>query len=396
MTASSSGEVPLIVHLVFSLDTGGLENGLVNLINRSSTNEFRHMVICLTSSGAFSRRIIRNNVEVVELQKPEGHSLSTFIGLRQLIKQYRPSIVHSRNLAALEFQMATLGLVGIKRVHGEHGRDITDPHGKNWKHNLLRRISRLWIDRYIAVSRELELWLCDCIGVDPSIIIRQANGVDCEVFSEKSVSNEAVLSSLAKSLEIDGCYVIGTVGRLAAIKDQRALISAFARMVNMQGGDLKGLCLVIVGDGPMRQDLEDHASTLGISSAVRFCGDRDDVPNLLNLMDVFVLPSIAEGVSNTLLEAMATALPVIATAVGGAPDIIVNGENGFLVDVGDSEKIAKTLTSCIADKDGAREIGFSGRRTVERYYSWPVAVESYSRVYRELMGNHVLEKTMSM
>tara|TARA_B100000446_G_scaffold140269_1_gene132806 strand:- start:421 stop:1611 length:1191 start_codon:yes stop_codon:yes gene_type:complete len=395
MTVSSSGELPLIVHLVFSLNTGGLENGLVNLINRSSTNEFRHMVICLTSSGSFSRRITQNNVEVVELQKPEGHSLSTFMSLRQLIKQCQPSIVHSRNLAALEFQMATLGLVGIKRVHGEHGRDINDPQGKNWKHNLLRRISRLWIDRYIAVSRELELWLCDCIGVDPSIIVRQANGVDCEVFSEKSVSNEAMLSSLAKSLEIDGCYVIGTVGRLAAIKDQRVLISAFAKVVKMQGGESEGLCLVIVGDGPMRRELEDHANTLGISSAVRFCGDRDDVPNLLNLMDIFVLPSIAEGVSNTLLEAMATALPVIVTAVGGAPDIIVDGENGFLVEVGDSETIAKTLITCVADQDGAKEIGFNGRRTVERYYSWQVAIESYSGVYRELMGNRVLEKTMS-
>ncbi|MAZ90109.1 MAG: sugar transferase [Cellvibrionaceae bacterium] len=395
MTASSPVSSPLIVHLVFSLGTGGLENGLVNLINRSSAYEFRHMVICLTSSGSFARRIAQNNVEIVELNKPEGHSLSTFIQLRELVKQYRPSIVHSRNLAALEFQVATLGIPGIKRVHGEHGRDINDPQGKNWKYNLLRRISRLWIDRYITVSRELELWLCDFIDVNPSIITRQANGVDCDVFSGRTISNEVTLSSLAKSLDIDGRYVIGTVGRLVAIKDQKTLISAFAKVAENYCAGLNGLCLVIVGDGPMRLDLEDHANALGVASSIRFCGERDNVPDLLKLMDVFVLPSIAEGVSNTLLEAMATALPVIATAVGGAPDIIVNGDNGFLVEVGASEQIAKKLTTCVEDQGIAREIGFNGRQTVERYYSWSVTIENYCRVYRELVGNHVLEKTIS-
>ncbi len=386
---------PLVLHLVFSLGTGGLENGLVNLINRSSPNEFRHMVVCLTSSGSFSRRITRKNVEIVELEKPEGHSLSTLKRLRALIKQYRPSVLHSRNLAALEFQLAGLGISGINRVHGEHGRDINDPEGRNWKHNLLRKASRLWIDRYIAVSRELELWLSDRIGVDARKITRQSNGVDCEIFSPRSPQQESVLRGLESALDIEGCYVIGTVGRLAAIKDQKTLISAFASVVAKQRGEFSRLCLVIVGDGPMRKELESHADRLGLSGLVRFCGDRDDVSELLKLMDVFVLPSIAEGVSNTLLEAMATGVPVVATAVGGAPDIIVSCENGYLVEVGDVEQIANTLMTCISDQDGAQELGFNGRQTVERYHSWSVAVESYSRIYRELTASQTVGKTMT-
>ncbi len=393
--SSNVDPAPLVLHLVFSLGTGGLENGLVNLINRSSPNEFRHMVVCLTSSGSFSRRITRKNVEIVELEKPEGHSLLTLKRLRALIKQYRPSVLHSRNLAALEFQLAGLGISGINRVHGEHGRDINDPEGRNWKHNLLRKASRLWIDRYIAVSRELELWLSDRIGVDPIKITRQSNGVDCEIFSPRSPQQESVLRGLESALDIEGCYVIGTVGRLAAIKDQKTLISAFASVVAKQRGEVSRLCLLIVGDGPMRKELESHADRFGVSGLVRFCGDRDDVSELLKLMDVFVLPSIAEGVSNTLLEAMATGVPVVATAVGGAPDIIVSSENGYLVEVGDVEQIANTLMTCISDQDGAQELGFNGRQTVERYHSWSVAVESYSRIYRELTASQTVGKTMT-
>lgn len=395
MTESSIDNAPLIAHLVFSLETGGLENGLVNLINRSSKYNFRHIVICLTTSGAFSRRITQNNVDIVELKKPDGHSLSTLIKLRKLIKQCRPSIVHSRNLAALEYQIATLGLPGIKRIHGEHGRDINDPHGKNWKYNLLRRFSPLWIDRYITVSRELELWLSECIGISSNVITCQANGVDCDIFSEKSNQRKTTLTTKENSLDIVDCYVIGTVGRLAAIKDQESLIAAFAKVVAILNREKKQLCLLIVGDGPLRKHLEDYAKTLGVLHFVRFCGNRDDVSDLLKIMDVFVLPSIAEGVSNTLLEAMATGLPVIATAVGGAPDIINSGINGFLVNVGNREEIANRLIACFVDRNRAYTIGCNGRETVKRYYNWSDAIENYYQIYRDLTADKIFGKTLS-
>lgn len=383
-------EAPVLVaHIVYSLDTGGLENGLVNLINRGSNDEFRHMVICLTGSGNFSQRITVSDVPIVELHKPEGHSLRTYYQLRQVIKQYRPQIVHSRNLAALESQVATLGLTGIRRVHGEHGRDINDPQGTNWKYNALRRVSRLWIDQYFAVSRELQEWLNIRIGVPETRVVQQANGVDCQVFSPLSQSKPKPQGAPSFFLN-HGEKVVGTVGRLVPIKDQLTLVRAFSLARQQLASRGVSLQLMIVGGGPLGESLRQEVIKLNIEDSVWLTGDRDDVADLLQCMDVFVLPSIAEGVSNTLLEAMATGLPVIATAVGGAPDIIENSENGYLVSVGDKDAISRNIIKILSLLKGA-ELGVKARQKVEAEYSWPVTIDRYLDVYRSLK----LEKSVN-
>lgn len=372
----------LVAHIVYSLDTGGLENGLVNLINRGSNDEFRHMVICLTASGSFSQRITVADVPIVELHKPEGHNLRTYFQLRQIIKQYRPQIVHSRNLAALESQVATLGLSGIRRVHGEHGRDINDPQGTNWKYNALRRVSRLWIDQYFAVSGELQEWLRVRIGVPEERIVQQANGVDCQIFSPLTESKIKPESASDFFLN-QGDKIIGTVGRLVPIKDQLTLVRAFSLAKQKLASNGVSIQLMIVGGGPLREALRQEVENLRIEDSVWLTGDRDDVADLLKCMDVFVLPSIAEGVSNTLLEAMATGLPVIATAVGGAPDIIENSVNGYLVNVGDKDGISKNIIKILSVFEGSK-IGLRARKKVDTEYSWPVTIDRYLEVYRSL------------
>ncbi|MGH1374015.1 MAG: TIGR03088 family PEP-CTERM/XrtA system glycosyltransferase [Cellvibrionaceae bacterium] len=378
-------EPTLIAHIVYSLDTGGLENGLVNLINRGTNDEFKHMVICLTNSGRFSRRITVANVPIIELRKPAGHSLKTYRQLRRIIQRYRPQIIHSRNLAALESQVATLGLLGVRRVHGEHGRDINDPQGTNWKYNALRRVSRLWIHQYFAVSRELSEWLTGRIGVPQERIVQQCNGVDCRDFSPRSGVNDP-LPEIPSEFSGATHKIIGTVGRLVPIKDQITLIRAFSQAYSRLSEQGISAKLLIVGDGPLKPSLQREAEDLGIAEHCWFTGDRSDVNALLKRMDVFVLPSIAEGVSNTLLEAMATGLPVISTAVGGAPDIIEPSINGHLVSVGDTHAIASLIAKILSDSENST-LGDRARDKVDSEYSWPVTINRYLEVYRSLLIN---------
>ncbi|WP_439136248.1 glycosyltransferase, partial [Pseudomaricurvus sp.] len=296
---------PLIAHIVFALDTGGLENGLVNIINRLPENKFRHMVICLTTSGKFSERIEKPNVPVIELNKPPGHDVKTYHRLWKILREYRPDIVHSRNLAALESQLVTLALPGIKRIHGEHGRDMNDLDGNNRKYNIFRSLMRPMVNHYIAVSQDLNDWLIETVGVNTRKIRQIYNGVDLTKFNAQSDSK---ISEVVRPFIDDHCLVLGTVGRLTPVKDQKALLDAVALLLQENPSWSDRLRVVIVGDGTLRTSLEQQAKKLGLSELVWFAGDRDDVPQLLQCMDIFVLPSLAEGISNTLLEAMACSL----------------------------------------------------------------------------------------
>ncbi len=386
---------PLIAHIVFALDTGGLENGLVNIINRTSTSQLRHMVICLTSSGRFSERIqLRDQVPVIELRKPPGHSLATFWRLWCVLRQYKPDIVHSRNLAALECQWITLLLPGIKRVHSEHGRGVADLHGTNWKNNLLRKLSRPLIHHYVAVSQDLKAWLEKTIGVRPDKVSQIYNGVDFDQFS----ANDKVHKKLSKTESSfrdpgrsppqydEENLVIGTVGRLTAVKDQRLIFEAIAHL-KQSGRWCNNIRILIVGGGDLRQELESLADTLELSDITHFTGDRDDVNSLLQLMDIFVLPSLTEGISNTLLEAMASELPVVATRVGGTPEIIEDGQQGFLIPSRNSQALADALYKLIHDKSLRTAMGQRGRTNVEVNFNWENTINFFSALYLNLAAD---------
>lgn len=156
---------PLVAHIIYALGTGGLENGLINIINRTPPDRYRHAIICLTEAGEFANRITAKDVSIISLQKHPGNSLGIYFRLWKTVRNLRPSIVHSRNLAALEMQLACAFIPSVKRVHGEHGRDVYDLYGESRKYNLLRKFIQPLVHRYIAVSRDLEQWLKNKVGV---------------------------------------------------------------------------------------------------------------------------------------------------------------------------------------------------------------------------------------
>ena len=169
-------QIPLIVHVLYALGTGGLENGLVNIINRTPPNRYRHALVCWTGAGAFASRIVREDVPIIALGCRPGHDFSLYARLWSTLRSLHPAIVHTRNLAALEAQIPALFLRDVGRVHGEHGRDIFDIDGSNRKYNALRRIIRPIVHRYIAVSQDLAGWLEGVVGVRPTRIAQIYNG----------------------------------------------------------------------------------------------------------------------------------------------------------------------------------------------------------------------------
>ncbi len=374
----------MIAHVLHHFGTGGLENGLVNIINRIPAERYRHALVCLTDAGPFLARIESRDLQVIELHRRPGHDFALYGRLWSALRTLRPGIVHTRNLGALEGQIPAALLPGVRRVHGEHGRDVFDIAGANRKYNLLRRTIRPLVQRYVAVSQDLARWLEATVGVRPGRIRQIYNGVDIDRFSPR-VGPRPDLAPPG-FLPADA-LVIGTVGRLAEVKDQATLVEGCAELLGKWPDAASRLRLVIVGDGALRADLERQATALGIGNRIWFAGDRADVPDLMRLFDLFVLPSLGEGISNTVLEAMASGLPVVATRVGGNPELVEEGRTGALVPVRDPDALADSMLAFLAD-DALRALcGVAARESVSRRFSWERCVEQYLCLYDELLGS---------
>ncbi|MCE2915524.1 MAG: TIGR03088 family PEP-CTERM/XrtA system glycosyltransferase [Rubrivivax sp.] len=376
---------PLVMHVLHRFDTGGLENGVVNLINRLPRDHWRHMVVALTEVTAFSKRLADPEVLCVALHKPPGHGLRVYPALWRLIREHRPQIVHTRNLAALEMQPVAWAAGVPGRVHGEHGRDVDDLDGTSVRHQRVRRLFSPFVQRYTTVSLDLRQYLVDRVRIAPGRIRHLCNGVDTDRFFPASATDVP---------RIDGCpwspqqhWIVGAVGRLQAVKNPVLLARAFALALAIQPAMRSDARLVLVGDGAERAAVQTALDGAGVGDLAWLAGDRRDVPELMRAMDVFVLPSLAEGISNTLLEAMATGLPVLATRVGGNPELVDDGLTGELFASEDVEALATALVRHHEDRDRSRAIGLAAREAAIRRFSLDAMVEGYAGVYRSVLGH---------
>lgn len=373
---------PLIAHVMYRFDVGGLENGIVNLINHMPPDAYRHAVISLTEITDFRQRIVRDDVQFIALEKPPGHVLWIYPQLFRLFRKLRPAIVHSRNLGALEVVVPAWAAGVPVRIHGEHGRDVGDLDGSNKKYQWLRRIYRPFVTHFIALSRDLEHYLTARVGMLQASVAQIYNGVDAQRFHPAAARQPIAGCPFADP----AFWLVGTVGRMQTVKDQTTLARAFVRALEVAPELKSCLRLLMIGDGPLRAQSQALLEQAGVTALAWLPGERNDVAEILRGLDCFVLPSLAEGVSNTILEAMASGLPVIATDVGGNGELVEAGRSGELVPVGDVEAMAGKIVGYARDRERARAAGQAGRAAVERQYSMAAMVLQYQRLYDRLLS----------
>lgn len=370
----SSGSIK-IIHVIFRFDFGGLENGLVNIINLTP-DCFHHVVVTLTGANDEFVKRLKKPVEIIDVGKKPGQDYAMFWRLWKVFRAQQPDIVHTRNLATIEAQIPAFLAAIPYRVHGEHGWDVSDPLGNVKKYQLLRRFIGVFIHRFIPLSSQIEAYLTDKVGIPVSKISRICNGVDVDRFQQTANAND--------DLDERRCspYVFMSVGRLEEIKGHTFLLSALSLLATNHPELTAGLQLVLVGDGSQRASLETQVKTEGIAELVTFTGSRSDISELFKTADCFVLPSLAEGISNTILEAMASGLPVVATDVGGNRDLMVEGETGVLVAPADPVQLAAAMKEYLQNPALGKQQGRAGRNKSVEEFSLLAMVQKYSDVYQ--------------
>ena len=406
-SAGSDDPRPLIVHIVHSFTVGGLENGLVKLINGLPSDLGRHCVMSLTRiDPAFAARVQNEDVEFVALGKQPGQTLRMFQRVYRALRQRRPALVHTRNLSTIECQLPAAAAGVPIRVHSEHGWDMRDLYGKNRYYIGIRRLMQPLIHHHVTVCDHLREYLVGTVGVSSDRVCTLRNGVDALRFSpppaspsslaaqSRSPSASSVPPPRAVSRELppapwtahDRPFVVGTVGRLATMKNQRLLCEAFLALRARHPGFRERGRLLVVGDGADRSMLQKLIVEGGAGEASWFTGEQADVAPWLRAMDLFCLPSLAEGMSNAILEAMGCGLPVVALDNGVNAELVEAGKTGVILATPSVSDMAAAIERYFGDPGRCAVHGAAGRVRVVEHYSLEGMVRGYATLYGELIG----------
>ena len=374
---------PLIVHVIYRLTIGGLENGVVTLANRIPPERYRQTIVCLAGYDDFRQRIQRSDVEVISVDKREGHDLSMYLRLWKVIRRLDPDIVHTRTFGVLDSQICSLGSGRRRRVHSEHGRESSRLFEQNPRRELMRRLLSPLVHHFITVSKDLSSRLAKSEGVSADQVTQIYNGVDTDRFCP-SRDYRPVIGSPDGFFPKDA-FVIGTVGRMQPVKDQITLVKAFLELLRAVPEARNRGRLVLVGDGPLREEALRLLHSHDASTLAWLPGERADIPELLRRLDLFVLPSREEGVSNTILEAMATALPVVAMRVGGNPELVDSEHTGLLVPPHSGHHMAEAIARYFRNPAMVADHGQRGRDRAMREFSLTAMIDKYLCVYDRVL-----------
>ena len=314
------------------------------------------------------------------------HTLSFPLSkLNQIVRKQGINVIHVLNDGSTNAAAASLVAKATKKslVYTIQGP------GTRTGHFLVDSITSIYIltveswiareaQKILLLSRSLTS-LSDRMGIERSKTVVIPSGIDTEYFSPESSDTKEKASRLRDELDLNDEITIGYVGRLFPAKGLTYLFSAMKQIQDSH----PNVALLIVGDGAQRSELETIAKTMKIRTI--FAGWQHDVLPYYALMDVFVLPSLFEGLPNVILEAMAMKTAVVATNVGGNPDVLTHGENGFLVPTRDASKLAWALEKLVEDDDLRIKMAENNRRKVEEHFKWSKTVEKVEKVYRELI-----------
>lgn len=371
----SPGKVGLM-HVVHTLMVGGMERLVVDLVDGLSADRYDRYVCCLDQRGPLADELERHGVTVYCLNKGPGVRWGLPWRIRRLIRDLGVTVVHTHNLSGLLYGGLAAELARVKSiVHTEHGWEID--HYRSSTVQRLERLLSLLPDRVVAVSQPLFDELRYVHGIPLNRLLLIGNGVRIE---RSRTTPPPDLRTRLGIAERD--RVIGIIARLVPVKDHHTMFRAMAVVVRA----VPEARLLVVGDGPLRAELEAEAARLGIASHVTFLGLRHDIPELLSLLDVFVLSSQSEGMSITILEAMAAKRPVVATDVGGTSWLVHHEKTGLLVPSQSPHRLADAVLRLLNDRAVAAQLGEAGYRLVRERFQVAHVIQQYDAVYRELSG----------
>lgn len=368
-----------VAHLVLALRVGGLERVVLQLLARTPRDRFAPMVCALEEPGELSAELSRMGVPLAVIRRRAGLDALLPVALARWMRREGVALIHTHNPSPHFYGALGAALArsvgpgpGPRLLHTKHGRN--QPGAR--RRVLVNRLASALTDRVVAVSEDARAVAVGVEGVDPARVTTIWNGVDTAEIRPGDATAARARLGLPR-----GGLSVGCVARLSPEKDHATLLAAFAAL-RARRPDAH---LTLVGDGPLRKELEAEAAALGVAGAVTFTGTRSDIPEILPAFDVFALASRTEGISLTLAEAAAAGLPIVATRVGGNPEVVRDGVTGTLVPAADPAALAAALEAMGAREDRA-EIGARGRAWVEARFSAERMAGAYMRLYDEVLG----------
>ena len=374
-----------IMIVISNLSIGGKEKTAINLANGLDPEKHEPWLVCLGGVQPKTEALVGKKTKLVVLNKKPGNNISTIIQLAHLMRRERIHIVHSNNWGTMLESLIAAKWAGIhKIIHTQHGLDYG--HGEN---RMVRGRLRIWIKRFsckgiaciVAVSKEIrDVVIREWRAHDEQVKVI-LNGIEVEeVENTIEMRHQKRVSQRSENGYRETDLIIGSVGLLRAVKDYQTLIRSM-KIVNTEIPYAK---LVLVGDGPERDDLRKLVKELSLEGCVRFLGYRDDVEHLLQMMDIFVLNSISEGTSIAILEAMAAGLPVVATSTGGTPDIVEDRGTGLLVPPRDFSGTSAAILTLIRNPQMRKSMGARGRKRVRECFSVERMIRNYESLYEDI------------
>jgi glycosyltransferase involved in cell wall biosynthesis len=362
-----------VLHLSSTSGPGGAEMIVKRLASSLDPTRFRS-VVCLFRAGWLYDASLGAELPASIIQMNGAFDTRWARAFAALVRNERVEVIHAHEFTANTYGSLMGKILGVPVVATVHGKSyFVEQVKRRVAYRFVSRVSRM-----VAVSEDLKQFIVRRVGVAEHRVNVVYNGVD--VAGSPPVDQ---VSAIREDLRLDGYdHVIGTVGSLYPVKGHIHLIKALPEILRTCPKTL----LLLVGQGELEQALKAEVVKRNLDAHVRFLGFRGDVPALLSLFDVFVLPSLSEGLSMALLEAMAAGKPVVATKVGGNSELVIDGDTGFLIDPESPESISDRVVQVLRDKVQAAGMGNRGRRRVQDKFSFRAMVDRYQSYYELALG----------
>lgn len=366
-----------VMHVLDRLDVGGTEKAVLKLISGLDRGMFEHYICTMRGASATAQKWV-GGVTLLNAGTNRAAFQFNVLRLARIMREIRPTIVHSRNWGGIE-AIAAARLAGVPvSLHSEHGYELDMSAGLPLHRRLLRHFSYRMSTAVATVTEELRSYHAAQAWWKPEAIEVLYNGVDGGLFSPQPLVRDRVRQELGIPAN---AVVLGSVGRMIALKDFGTLLSAAEALVP----EASNLYVVVVGSGPELSNLRDRAaSSERLAGRVLFPGGIDQVADMLNAMDVFVLPTLMEGMSNTLLEALAVGLPCVASRTGGNPEVIAEGVCGYLFTPKDVPGLVSLLRTLLRDTQLRARFGRAARERALQEFSLDRMVRRYRDLYIDL------------